>query len=74
MIKQEGTYYRTFIMLEFPLGDANDVLTALVQKQNEIDARIRAKKAFKQLDKDVTRIREGEIKREQIIQEELNAP
>ena len=74
VIKQEGTYYRTFIMLEFPLGDANDVLTALVQKQNEIDARIRAKKAFKQRDKDVTRIREGEIKREQIIQEELNAP
>lgn len=74
VIKREGTYYRTFVMLEFPLGDANDVLTALVQKQNEVDARIRAKKAFKQLDKDVTRIRDGEIKREQIIQEQLNAP
>ena len=74
IIRREGTYYRTFVMLEFPLGDANDVLTSLVKRQNEIDARIRAKKAFKQLDRDVTRIRDGEIKREQIIQEELNAP
>ena len=74
IIRREGTYYRTFVMLEFPLGDANDELTSLVKRQNEIDARIRAKKAFKQLDRDVTRIRDGEIKREQIIQEELNAP
>ena len=74
VIKQEGTYYRTFVMLEFPLGEANDVLAALVRKNNEIDARIRAKKAFKQLDKDVTKIRTGEIEREKVIQEELAAP
>ncbi len=42
--------------------------------QNEIDPRFRAKSAAMQLDKDVTRIRDGEVAREKIVQEELSAP
>ena len=74
IIRQEGTYYRTFVMLEFPLGDANDVLTALVRRNNEIEAKIRAKRAFKQLDKDVDKVTAHDAAKAKVIVDELSAP
>ena len=74
VIKRESTYYRTFVMLQFPLGDANDVLMHLVRRNNEIEAKIRSRKAFRQLDKDVNKVTAHDAAKAKVIVDELNAP
>ena len=74
VIKRENSYYRTFVMLQFPLGDANDVLMALVRRNNEIEAKIRSKRAFKQLDKDVDKVTAHDAAKAKVVVDELNAP
>jgi glycine cleavage system regulatory protein len=71
-IVEEGTYYRTFILLEFPIGDANDIMMSLIKRNNEVEARVRAKRAHKELDKDVNKVQEHEIEKQKIVLEELN--
>jgi hypothetical protein len=71
-IVEEGTYYRTFVLLEFPIGDANDIMMSMIKRSNEVEARVRAKRAHKQLEIDVDKVKDHEIEKQKVIIEELN--
>ena len=66
--------YRAFVMHEFPLGAANDVLTKLTERNTQLQAKIRAKRAFKELKNDTQQIINNEIAKQKVIVEELKTP
>lgn len=73
-IVRDGQAYRAFVMLEFPLGAANDVLTKLTERNAELQAKIRSKRAFKELDRDTEKIIANDIAKQKVIVEELSKP
>jgi hypothetical protein len=70
-IVRDGHSYRAFVMLEFPLGDANDVLAKLTQRDLELRAKIRSKKAFKELKTDTQEIIATDLAKKKVEIEEL---
>lgn len=73
-IVRDGMAYRAFVMLEFPLGAANDVLTKLTERNTQLQAKVRAKRAFKELNNDTQQIINNEIAKQKVIVEELKTP
>ena len=57
----EGTVFRTYVLLEYPIGSANDILIEQVRKNRALYAQIRASKAFRELEDSVNEKRKRDI-------------
>jgi hypothetical protein len=49
----QGTQFRAYVLLRYPLGDANRILLNQVKKNSQIEAKVRASKAFQELEKEI---------------------
>ena len=45
-IRPQGSYYRTFVLIEYPVGAANDILVEQVRRNNLLYSKIRSSKSF----------------------------
>ena len=52
-IMQEGTKYRAFVLLRYPVGESNKVIADQVKKSAVLDAKVRASKAFQDLEQEI---------------------
>jgi hypothetical protein len=52
-ILQEGKGFRAYVMVEFPIGEANRVLLDETRKNQAVEAKLRASKAFAELESEV---------------------
>ena len=50
---QQATNYRTFVLLEYPIGKLNTIQLETLRQQQERESKTNADKAFKELDKKV---------------------
>jgi hypothetical protein len=50
---QEGNRYRTYVLLKYPLGENNKVIVAQVKKNAVLDGKLRASKAFEELEREI---------------------
>jgi hypothetical protein len=50
---QEGRSYRAYVLLRYPVGDANKIVRDQVRKSNQLESRLRASKAFQDLEKEI---------------------
>ncbi len=53
-----GTQYRAYVLLQYPLGNANRILVDQVKKNSLLQSKLRASKAFEELEKDIREARE----------------
>ena len=53
--------FRSFVMVRYPLGEANTLMVKEVEKDKELDTELRASKAFKDLEDQITKQRESKI-------------
>jgi hypothetical protein len=53
----QGGKYRAYVLLQYPIGKANKMLVDQVKKSRVLEARLRASKAFKELEDDIKRAR-----------------
>ncbi len=53
----QGKQYRAYILLQYPLGKANRVLVDQVKKNRILEGKLRASKAFKDLEEEIKRAR-----------------
>lgn len=56
LVKVHGGY-RAFVLIEYPLGEANQVMVAGVKKNQQVHARLRASKAFAELEEEIAAAR-----------------
>lgn len=52
-VLQEGRTYRAYVLLYYPMGDANKIVRDQVKKSDRLEARLRASKAFQELEKEI---------------------
>lgn len=52
-VVQEGNRYRSYVLIRYPLGENNKVIVAQVKKNAALDAKVRASKAFEELEKEI---------------------
>ena len=52
-VKPTGTQYRAYVLLRYPLGKANQILVDQVKKNGVVEARVRASKAFQDLEAEI---------------------
>ena len=52
-VRPQGTFYRTFVLIEYPIGPANDILVEQIRRNNLLYAKIRASKSFEELEESV---------------------
>lgn len=52
-VQAEGGLYRAFALVRYPIGDANRSLVDRIRRDSELDAKLQASKAFKDLEADV---------------------
>jgi hypothetical protein len=52
-VMQEGRSYRAYVLLRYPVGDANKIVRDQVRKSNQLESRLRASKAFQDLEKEI---------------------
>lgn len=50
---KDGDMYRAYVLVEYPIGAANEALMQQIKKNNEMYTRFRASQAFKDLDTEV---------------------
>ena len=50
---QEGRTYRAYALLSYPMGDANKIVRDQVKKSSRLEARLRASKAFQELENEI---------------------
>jgi hypothetical protein len=48
-----GQQYRSYVLLQYPLGNANRILVDQVNKNSLLQGKVRASKAFQDLEKDI---------------------
>ena len=48
-----GNQYRVYVLLQYPLGNANRVLVEQVNRNNLLQGKLRSSKAFQELEKDI---------------------
>jgi hypothetical protein len=56
-VLSQGKQYRVYILLQYPLGEANKGLVAQVKKNRVLEGKLRATKAFKDLEEEIKRAR-----------------
>lgn len=54
-----GTQYRAYVLLQYPLGQANRILVDQIHKDNILQGKLRASKAFQELEKDIRDARDA---------------
>lgn len=52
-ILQDGSKYRAFVLLRYPVGENNKVIADQVKKSTVLDAKVRATKAFQDLEQEI---------------------
>ncbi len=52
-IVQEGSKFRAFVLLRYPVGESNKVIADQVKKSAVLDAKVRASKAFQELEQEI---------------------
>jgi len=68
VVHRDGRRFRAYVLLEYPMGEANKMMARKLGKQRQKQAHRRGKKAFKELDREIEADRE-----ERRHQEDLNA-
>jgi hypothetical protein len=61
-IKKEGNVWRAYVLVQYPLGEANQALMNQIQKNNEMYTRFRSTQTFDELDKEVKQYEESKNK------------
>ena len=62
-VKKEGGLYRAYVLMELPIGEANEALMAQIKAREHLYTRFRAAQGFKELAEEVERYEK--FKREQ---------
>ena len=57
-ILSQGNKYRAYVLLEYPIGKANRILVDQVKKNRILEGKLRASKAFKELEEEIKRARQ----------------
>jgi len=52
-IVPQGTLFRAYTLLEYPIGEANRVLVSEIKKNQSVETRLRASKAFADLEAEI---------------------
>lgn len=52
-IMPQGALYRAYVMLQYPLGNANRILVDRVKQDRILESKLRASKAFQELEQDI---------------------
>ena len=60
-IVPEGTQYRAYVLLEYPLAQANKQLAERVGQDPDLESRLRASKAFEELERDIQNSHEQDV-------------
>jgi len=58
-VKPQGTQYRAYVLVQYPLGDANRVLMDQTRKSEVLDSKLRASKAFQDLEQEIQSARQA---------------
>lgn len=58
-VKPQGTQYRAYVLVQYPLGAANRVLVDQTRKSEVLETRLRASKAFQELEQDILAARQA---------------
>ena len=66
-----GRLYRTFVLLEYPIGSSNDILVEQIRKNRLLYAHVRASKAFAELESEVDDKRERDLEDQQVVIESV---
>ena len=56
-ILAQGRQYRVYVLLEYPVGKANRILVDQIKKNRILESKLRASKAFKELEEDIKQAR-----------------
>ena len=56
----QGPQFRAYVLLRYPLGDANRILLNQVKKNSQIESKVRASKAFQELEKEIAEARKSQ--------------
>lgn len=65
-ITQEGATFRVFVLMRYPLGDANQLLTAELAARAQRNQAVNARRAEQELKEQVERNRKAELDRESL--------
>ncbi len=55
----QGKGYRTYVLLRYPLGESNRMILDQMKKSAVLDSKLRASKAFQELEKEIDTARSG---------------
>lgn len=58
-IKPQGGQYRAYVLVQYPLGTANRVLVDQTRKNEVLESKLRASKAFQELEQDILSARQA---------------
>ena len=58
-ILAQGNRYRAYVLLKYSIGKANRILIDQVKKNRVLEGKLRASKAFKELEDEIKRARQG---------------
>lgn len=64
-ILRDGTLWRAYVLVEYPIGAANEALMQQLRNNNQMYTRFRASQAFKELQDEVSRYDKYKLEREQ---------
>ena len=56
-VVQEGNRYRAYVLLRYPFGENNKVIVAQVKKNAVLDGKLRASKAFEELEREIESVK-----------------
>lgn len=59
-VKPQGTQYRAYVLVQYPLGAANRVLVDQTRKNEVLESKLRASKAFQELEQDILSARQAQ--------------
>ena len=55
-----GTQYRVYVLLQYPMGNANRMLLDQVKKDEALETQVRASKAYQELERDIQSARNAQ--------------
>jgi len=58
-VQPDGGRYRAYALVEYPIGEANKLLMDTVRRNKDLESRLRASDAYRELEEDVKRYRES---------------
>jgi hypothetical protein len=56
---KDGSMWRAYVLVEYPIGAANEALMQQIRNNNEMNTRLRASQAYKDLDSEVQKYEES---------------